>query len=145
MPTPFVQFGLDDGAGETRDGLHLQMRRHLNRAAKYRAREIRLIRGERVLIERADGRDTDVARPGLGCELLGKRLPVRVVRSRGTVVEPDPFDGAKTQASRAFQLLHFPACKHSDSHSPENEPGQSTLRLRGCRGKTGKRTKVRAP
>jgi len=65
-------------------------------ARRNAARAKSLCRGvERVFIKRADGRNAQVAGPGLAGELFGEGSPVFVLRSGGTGFKAVPFDGAE--------------------------------------------------
>src|SRR2546425_6749633 len=50
---------LDYGAGKTGNGLHANMRSDLNGAQEYRAREVALRRGKRILFKRAQFRGVE--------------------------------------------------------------------------------------
>ena len=64
MAAAFVQFGFDDRARKPGDGLHADVRRHLDGAAKHGAGKFGLLRVKGILIKRADGGNANVPRFG---------------------------------------------------------------------------------
>lgn len=82
------------------------------------AGKLSLARIEGVAIERADGREADVARPGFRPESFRGRAPVFLAGGGKTLIEPHPGNGAETVLLCPVEDLDLRISGESNSHSP---------------------------
>src|SRR5262249_27403268 len=110
----------DHCAGKTGYSFHSNKNSNFDGAQENQLCILALLRVQRVSIERANCRDTNVVRPRLAGEVFCKRLPILFLWPRSADFETIPTNRAKAIVFGPIEARHICVCNKPNPHLPGN-------------------------